>query len=300
MLPSLAMDYRIDSWMAYPILASQTRGDFACRVSLANIANCIFIQLCIDVIRADMHTASCASFTRTVLHIVRLRSQKQMIRIHTVYHVTFVEYPKSIWNWAIVQFIRETMRSIKLFSCIERSVTFASFTSSPQPTVARGALVYLLPKTLNRWTRLVLMAVDESSLSGWKLGDGQRLAASTFTKPQWVRWGNMRMLALSMPNNVLDGLAFNLPSSSFVSAGYRCLLSTATLTVTVRDFVRRIVRGMIGAHKKTPFLCQAQERLQRCLGIYIDVNYRNSLAQMNQVSKRIVNRTAELLEAAAK
>lgn len=254
MLPSSAMDHGIDGRMANSILKGQSWGNFATRVSLANIANRIFGQLRVDVVCAEMWATLCSTLDRAILHIVGLCSQKQMVGVDATRIIALMKYPKAVSNWPLVQFVGETVCSVKPFSRVKRSVAVFFSPTLPRPTIVWPASIYFFPETLRGWTRLVLMTVDKSSLSRWKLLGGKKLSATALAKPRWIRGRNMGMLAFSMPSNVLYGMAFDLPSFGFVSASYRSLLSATALAISVWDFVRGIIHGSVAPFSYRPKL----------------------------------------------
>src|SRR5688572_22238063 len=110
------MDNGIDGCIGDAVFARQIRANFTCRVSLTNVANSIFGQFCIEVTCAEMWSAFCASLAGTILHIVGLCPQKQMIGIDTARIVTRMADEHAIGNWSVIQFVGETMRSVKSLS----------------------------------------------------------------------------------------------------------------------------------------------------------------------------------------
>lgn len=103
----------------------------------------------------------------------------------------------AVWNWPIVQFVRDAWRFSHTWlcarSCLQLTVPVTVLASSPQPAIVNVAPIHLLPESLYEGTHgpdLVVMSDDKangmtfgmSQLGIASLGNWSRLTASTFTE----------------------------------------------------------------------------------------------------------------------
>jgi hypothetical protein len=182
MRPRFAVDYSVDNLMANPVFAGQFGADLASRVSLTNVANHIFGQFCIDIIRSKMNAASGAPLERTIPHIVNLISWSQVFGIYASRIVAFMKNVHARGNWPIVQFVGKAMRPIGPLSCGESAISSILLGSLPFPTIVWAALIDFFPETICGQARAKMMKANESSLLGREFRNGNGLTTSTFTE----------------------------------------------------------------------------------------------------------------------
>lgn len=223
-----------------------------------------------------------------IAHVVGLYSKPQVSRINTGTVVAGVMNLQAVRNHPFVQFIREAMgKQVAAFNA-EDSMPICALCPLPLPALVGGALGCVFPKTfLVCWNHEPIVS---SSVKGWipldvsqvetrNLRNWSELSATTQAKATGVRiW-----IAISLAHTVAAykflGLPLDYalaPGRTFCNVGF---LATTAMAVTIRDFMRGIVRGMI-AHVASPFLTigHATERCRVAVALLLG-NYICSIPQ---------------------
>lgn len=119
-----------------------------------------------------------------VIHVVLMRSQKEMVGIHTVPHVTSVEALKAIGDWAKVDLPRNAMRTFGTSSRPHDSIAASVNAALPDPAFVEGARSDVLPESFGVGHDLA-MPVDiaiwlafNNSLAGFRPSGNLRLFAT--------------------------------------------------------------------------------------------------------------------------
>ena len=91
------------------------------------------------------------SFREAVLHIVNPSPEKKMGRITALWVVAVVEHPKTVWNWTVGIFKRNTMSACPLHSLSNLSVSLVANASSPRPALVWATNMHSLPEPFLRF-----------------------------------------------------------------------------------------------------------------------------------------------------
>lgn len=196
-------------------------------------------------------------------HILGICAEKQMGRVHAKRVVavgTVVANKQAVGDRSIMEFVRESMSKRHMFAYLQLPVTMRS-TGIPYPASLIGALVNLVPEACHGIRVLSdpdLVAKYKAqglpplvaSLGVRDFADWSREATATLAKLLFCRPSNMAgVVAIDKPL----GLALN-PSLPFICFfDYLGFLATSAVAVTVGNFVRGFVGGMI-RHVASPFL----------------------------------------------
>lgn len=130
-----------------------------------------------NALRMDTATVAFAfsttPFLNFITHVIRLRAEKQMGRIHTMSHITVVEHKQPIRDRAIVQNVGIAMSAVSVWAIPELSIpSVGELGSSPQPAGSkfgamlrdRAVLVNFRPESILRtsilaFTRTAIRAI---------------------------------------------------------------------------------------------------------------------------------------------
>ena len=217
MLVSLAKYNLIYPFSSNAVASSYLRLRHALLVQLSNLDN---------LLRRELGGwGAIPTLLGHILHVVGLRTQKEMPGVDAKRVIAFVQNHQVVRYGANGQFPTESGRvtpaGTDSSATCKDGATFAGSTS-PSPTVIRAALVYLLPKTVCNWT------------------------------------------AAGMPDNVLNGMAFDMTMHGVVIGRNLGFLAATTVAVTIGN----IVRGIMGSHQKFTFWCHAAGRFQSSLRLF--------------------------------
>lgn len=119
------------------------------------------VMLTLDIIAG---WRDCAAFILGIIHIVLSRTSKKVLGIGARWTVAFMENVGSVWNWAVVEFIRKAMRFDVVTSYADLSVPVLIVASGPVPTFIGAALNNFCPKAIRgraQGANFVVMADDK-------------------------------------------------------------------------------------------------------------------------------------------
>lgn len=204
-----------------------------------------------------------------IMHVFLLTADNQMVRIDTTRIVAGVAYDSAGWYGAIVQFVTKTVGKypaptlISLAANAHCAVSIMTLCSNPQPTVLRRSLDDILPKALcNRASCSQAIVVTRDEMSFRRLNDSTTSTGAADRAWVWVS-------ACIVAAYVLPRFALDVAVRFAVSWRNLGFLPTTTVAVTVWDFLRSILSGML-AHVVSPSkaIGQATGRSQRRGGAF--------------------------------
>jgi len=182
-------------------------------------------------------------------------SHIKVIRIYTAWPVTLMKAIKSYGDWAIMEFIRKAVCSYCAPIDSDLPVPVLIAATCPIPTAVWPILVDLCPEAVFGWTdRPIPDRVTNDKANRFarympKSGiiadrNGSRLPTAALAKAGWI--GRLHLFLSSvMPIDIAKRFTFN-PTGLFAAfVSQFGLLSTATMAISVRDFVCGFVRGKI-------------------------------------------------------
>ena len=124
---------------------------FACRVwsGFDGLGKRISLSLKKAFVEMMIQAARPALLSRHIFHIVFVRSQEEMIRADARSVIALVQYKKALWNRAIVQRVRELVRSYSfcvLFTAIRKFAVSPIYGSAcPEPAII--SFINILPES---------------------------------------------------------------------------------------------------------------------------------------------------------
>lgn len=146
MRPVTTGKYISDSVIVYSVLFCYISHIHTIFSFILYCLNVIFTKLCSPMIRTARYITT--SFIKTVLHIVKLSSNKEMFRINATRIVTSMENTKGFIKTSVMNLIRKSMSAISFFSYGKRAITVTfPYGSSVNP--ARFCFVNLGKKSIN-------------------------------------------------------------------------------------------------------------------------------------------------------
>lgn len=168
----------------HAIFAPQSGKGYALGALNADGAYVVFREFCEVQIFTDWMKVS--ALCHLVGVIVSVRTKEQMIRIDARRVVAPMQHPQALWNWAIMQFVAVSMRSVHVAIDTELPIALG-LAIFPFPALIGAASVNVTPETFNwativRNTKSIVMAFDEACLSARLLLNGDRLSATAFAK----------------------------------------------------------------------------------------------------------------------
>jgi len=92
-----------------------------------------------------------SAFCRTISHVCFLAAKKQMIRTNTSWVVALVANKKSVWNWSMGQFPRNSVRKTATSSSFFSNHSIAGFVSISCPDPATVRFFDFAPKSVCKW-----------------------------------------------------------------------------------------------------------------------------------------------------
>lgn len=186
-----------------------------------------------------------------IAHVFLVAADNQMVGIDTTGIVTGVANDRAGRYRAIVQFVTETVSKhfahtlVALTANGHHAVSVMTLRSNPQPTIIRRSFDYILPKALCDWaaySQAVVVALSEAPLR--RLDNGP-------TSTSTANRARKRMSPRVVPAYVASWLALNVTVECAVLRANFGFLSATAVTVTVRNFLRWVLSGML-AHVVSP------------------------------------------------
>lgn len=253
MTPTFTTDKEANSLFRYIEGSCQRCFGFAFGKHLSNDTNIIFRQFCVRMLRTFKARDIGATFCGRVLHVLFVATQEQMAWVHASRIIAMMANFLPIWNGAVVKFIAKSVRVAWFATRSKRSIPFVVEASLPKPTFISRSLFYLAPKAFvdgagdsRRMVSYVLR------LSTWIFAYRNGLPAPTLANG--IRIAGLKCSSWGVTESKTNGLTFDMSQmwpSSFCNGGG---LTTSTFTK---------FWGIIGVHKKSPFLCHATGRSLR-------------------------------------
>lgn len=217
----------------------------------ANLDNLFSGQFC----RMDSFAfgRSASSLIYHILRIIRFCSGKQMVRIYTGAYVAFVQCKHAVGQWSVMQFVAKTMSAHFLVPDAKLPITALISGACPQPAFIGFTLGDLGPKSFFDRIAFALMTLDISKMLAFYnaafcfalFGKISFLTTATHAQSAgiWRRYSRMTMTGVA--SNITCVFAF-FATKLGVILGDNCgFLSTSAMAVSVRDFLRGLIRGML-------------------------------------------------------
>jgi hypothetical protein len=192
-------------------------------------------------------TFGLSTFADHIVNIIEVCAKKKMSRIAAELIVAFMQNMQVVWNRSICQGPSNTVRT--LWSAIYRhcSITVTACTGLPVPAIIWALFVDSGPKAIFDGLPVV-MAVNVTRLMTWLFCSFQALTASASAK-----FGSIPFTgAATVTNDISERFAFYMPSAAVVLGDYFGFLAASALAVSVGDFLRGLIRGML-AHVSSSF-----------------------------------------------
>lgn len=212
-----------------------------------NLAHVVTCQSSLRILRPKGLTLS----ANHIAHVFLVTADNQMVGIDATGIVTGVANDRAGRYRAIVQFVTKTVSSYFVHTLValtangHHAVSVMTLRSSPQPTVLRHSFGDILPKALCDWAaypQSVVVPLSEAPLR--RLDNGP---TSTGTANR----ARKRMSPRVVPAYVASWLALNVTVECAVLRANFGFLSATAVTVTVRNFLRWVLSGML-AHVVSP------------------------------------------------
>jgi len=188
-----------------------------------------------------------STFANHIVNVIKVCTKKKMSRITAKPIVASMKNMQVIWDRSICQGPSNTVRT--LWSAIDGhcSIAMTTYTGLPNPAIVRSSLIHSGPKaTFDRLS--VVVAANVARLMAWASCFFQTLTTSARAKFGRVPFTG----AATVTNYISERFAFYMPSAAVILGDYLGLLTTTALAVSVRDFLRGLIRGML-AHVSSSF-----------------------------------------------
>jgi hypothetical protein len=184
------------------ILSGESRyADSTFSKALPCLNNLLFIKFC----QWNFHSVWLSFFGYFVCYIVSIRTNEEVVGIHTRRIVAFMKNLQAIRDWAMRQYPRDTVGSDRLIVKSSLPVTLEACAPLPFPTIIWAKHLYLRPEMFR---------------NGWRAATASMMSVN---KAFW--------------------LTLNVTVLVFIPCRNRCYLSTATFAITVGNFIRGIIEG---------------------------------------------------------
>lgn len=126
-----------------------------------------------------------AIFICSILHVVFLSSCKKVTWIYAASIVALMKDAMALWNWAIVNMVRKSVRGSSDAFDVKSSVTMLSFGARPNPACAklwlmfrnRAVFINLLPEFSFGW-KFCIDAHNEKTTTQFGSNTRSKLAAT--------------------------------------------------------------------------------------------------------------------------
>ena len=189
-----------------------------------------------------------SAFADHILNVVKICTEKQMGRITTKPIIAFVQNMQVVWDRTISQDPSNAMGALR--SPINRhcSVAMTAYTGFPVPAIIWALLVDSGPKAAFYRLGTAIVPTDIARLMAWASCFFETLPTTASAKFGCFPFTG----ATAMTNYVFKWFAFYVASPAVVLGDYLGLLPTSTVAITVRDFLRGLIRGML-AHVSSSF-----------------------------------------------
>lgn len=188
-----------------------------------------------------------STFANHIVNVIKVCTKKKMSGITAKPIVASMKNMQVIWNRSICQGPSNTVRTLRSAIYRHCSITVTACTGLPVPAIIWALLVDSGPKAIFDGLPVV-MAVNVTRLMTWLFCSFQALTASASAK-----FGSIPFTgAATVTNDISERFAFYMPSAAVVLGDYLGLLSASALAISVRDFFRGLIRGML-AHVGSSF-----------------------------------------------
>lgn len=189
-----------------------------------------------------------STFANHIVNVIKVCTKKKMSRITAKPIVASMKNMQVIWDRSICQDPSNAMGALR--SPINRhcSVAMTAYTGFPVPAIIWALLVDSGPKAAFYRLGTAIVPTDIARLMAWASCFFQTLTTSARAKFGRVPFTG----AATVTNYISERFAFYMPSAAVILGDYLGLLTTTALAVSVRDFLRGLIRGML-AHVSSSF-----------------------------------------------
>lgn len=221
------------------------------------------------VLSSRASTVIVSAFLGFVEHVLMICAQPKVIGIHAWRVIAFVANQNFVRNGAIVQFVRNPVRTQATLASADDTVPCIICWPLPFPALIWLTWCYMFPKFLPwravsfamTWAKGLRLPFQRAGLEVGFGCNGRIFSAPALThavgvfKTSGFNPGSYAILIFAriMPIDVAEWLAFNPAVFVLCLDCYLGFLPTTAVAIAVRDFVRDI----LGLHKNLQFLCQA-------------------------------------------
>lgn len=207
---------------------------------------------------------SASTLNENVAHIVAMSAKPEVRRIDAARVVAawaIVTNFVFVWYLTVMNDVRRSGR--RYLPTVEKKVSIAKLVAigGPEPTLIRTALVNLFPKALHCVFKAIVtvnvahgLPLDDTALNNGGGGNGCRLSTATHAQSAGVGKWNGITLAVSVARYVPVRFALDYALVGPSTGSYGGQLTASAVAVTIGDFVRRFVRGILVGHEKLAFL----------------------------------------------
>ncbi len=212
-----------------------------------NLAHIVTCQPSLRILRPKGLSLS----ANHIAHVFLVTADNQMVRIDTTRVVAGVANDRTGRYRAIVQFVTKTVSSyfvhalVALTADTHHAVSVMTLCSDPQPTILRRSLDDILPKAFCYWaaySQAIMVALSETSFRCFDNSTASAGAANRARK---------RVSPCVVSAYVAPWFALNVTVECAVLRANLGFLSATTVTVTVGNFLRWVLSGML-AHVVSP------------------------------------------------
>lgn len=200
--------------------------------------------------------ASRATLRNHVCRIIFSSTGEKMIRVDANWIVAFMANKHAFRDWAIMNFIAESMSISFPAVFTEGAISTARTSAEPLPALVRIALIHFLPETFSRRAHFlaarvvskqvkVMTSLCHAACSVIFFSYADRLAATTHAHAARIGIVARRGFSFLMIPEIANWFSLDLTAPLFGLGGDTRSSSTATVTIAIRDFVRGLGRGMI-------------------------------------------------------
>lgn len=226
----------------------------------------------------------CSALLDHIICVFLGSAKKQMRRIDTRGIIAFgaiVTNEQAFWDRPIMKLVAKAVSAQDFGVVAHSTVSSAGSISRPQPTFIGRSLIHIRPKLFFEWEACTVpngissgMAFQKTELAFILFGDRGIFSTSALafsvghaqSMPcyprgkiicQMPRHIGFAFRWLIVSSNVADRLTLDPPQPDEILRRYLGFLSTPAVAVAVGN----ILRGIIGVHKKSPFLCLIRRRV---------------------------------------